>query len=432
MKVATFKKGPDYIDAGWLSSTSGTPCYNLDPFLIGEGRARYSFVTHAQGADVAVIEGNRGLFDGMDAEGTCSTSGVARLIKSPVVLILDCTKATRSMAALVLGSKLMERGLTLGGVVLNQIAGARHERIIRQSIESITGVPVLGALPRMQSIGLPERHMGLTPRDEYPEVAEAIEALARLIEQHADVERIFEVASSAPRLTTKPSDAPPDFALPAAAPRIGVIRDSAFQFYYPENVEELTRAGADVIELSALRMKRLPDIDALYIGGGFPETHAVGLSKNKNFRESLRDAVEAGLPVYAECGGLMYLGSGLTVGDKRYEMAGVLPLEFSMHPKPRAHGYTVVAVSSANPFLKKGTVLHGHEFHYSLAEPESIPKRSRYAYQNKRGGGIREGRDGFIYKNVVASYTHIHALGAPEWVEGMIRAAVKFSKLRKR
>ncbi len=430
MRVAAFKKGPDYIDAGWLSSAASSPCYNLDPFLIGEPRALYSFVSHSQGADIAVIEGNRGLFDGMDAEGTLSTSTLARLIKSPVVLILDCTKATRSMAALVLGSKTLERGLQLGGVVLNNIAGARHERITRQSIESLTGVPVLGAIPRMASIGLPERHMGLTPRDEYPEVSEAIEALARLIETHADVGRIIEIASSAPRIVTKPADAPVQFKQPVAAPRIGVIRDSAFQFYYPENVEELRRAGAEVVELSALTMKRLPPIDALYIGGGFPETHSVGLSKNKNFRAGLRDAVEDGLPVYAECGGLMYLGSGLTVGGRRYEMSGVLPLEFEMHARPAAHGYTVVSVAGANPFLKKGTVLHGHEFHYSAVNPGSIPKGSRYAYRNKRGGGISAGRDGIVYKNVVATYTHLHALGAPEWVEGMIRAALRHMKRR--
>lgn len=429
MKVAPFKKGPDYIDAGWLSSAAASPCYNLDPHLIGERRALYSFISHSHGSDIAVIEGNRGLFDGMDAEGTCSTSGIARLIKSPVVLILDCTKATRSMAALVLGSKLLEKGLRLEGVVLNQIAGARHERITRQSIEAHTGVPVLGAIPRMAAIGLPERHMGLTPRDEYPEVGEAIATLGRLIEQHADVKRILDIASNAQRIAYKPQDEPPPYSAPKIRPRIGVVRDSAFQFYYPENIEELSRAGAEMVEVSAIGMKRLPEgLDALYIGGGFPETHSVGLSRNKTFRASLRDAVEAGLPVYAECGGLMYLGSALIIEGRRHEMSGVLPLEFSMHQRPRAHGYTAVTVSGANPFMKKGTVLNGHEFHYSAAEPTTLPDKARYAYTNTRGRGIADGHDGITYKNVVASYTHIHALGAPQWVEGMIKAAVKFSR----
>jgi cobyrinic acid a,c-diamide synthase len=373
---------------------------------------------------VAVIEGNRGIFDGMDSEGSYSTSRVARTLKAPVILIVDCTKTTRTTAAVLSGIKRFERGLMLGGVVLNMIAGKRHEEITRKSIERYTDIPVLGALPRTKAIHLPERHMGLTPYQEHPEVGKAVGRAADFIRNHMDLARFIKVARSAPGLKAEgPMPSPP------AAPsvRIGVIRDSAFQFYYPENFEELARQGAEIVEVSALTEKALPDIDALYIGGGFPETHAIALSKNLRFRRSLKKAVEAGLPVYAECGGLMYLGASLLLEGKSYPMAGILPVRFTLHRKPQGHGYTVVKAARRNPFYKKGTILRGHEFHYSKAEP-SPRGRPAFAFKMERGEGIMDGMDGICYKNVFATYTHVHALGSPEWADGVIKAALAFRR----
>jgi cobyrinic acid a,c-diamide synthase len=387
-----------------------------------------SFIGHFSNSDIAVIEGNRGLFDGMDAEGSYSTSRVSRILKAPVVLIVDCTKTTRTTAAVLSGAKRFERGLRLGGVVLNMIAGKRHEAVTRESIERHTDIPVLGALPRLGEMHLPERHMGLTPCQEHPEVGKAIERASAVIKEHMDLGRLLEVAHGAPALAA-PAREKPAAQGAAVTARIGVIRDSAFQFYYPENFEELERRGAELVEVSALTEKGLPDIDALYIGGGFPETHAIALSKNLPFRKSLKRAVEAGLPVYAECGGLMYLGASLVLEGRPYPMAGIFPINFTLHRRPQGHGYTIVKVVRKNPFYKTGTVLRGHEFHYSRGEA-AAGERPDLAFSMQRGQGIMDGRDGILHRNVLATYTHIHALGSPEWAEGMIRAALAFRRRR--
>jgi cobyrinic acid a,c-diamide synthase len=424
LTVTPFKKGPDYIDAGWLASAAGSACYNLDPYLIGEDRVLRSFVEHAAGSDVAVVEGNRGLFDGMDAEGSYSTSRVARIIRSPVLLVVDCTKTTRTTAAMVLGAMRFQRGLKLGGVVLNMLGGRRHESVTREAVERSTGVPVLGAIPRLGDAELPERHMGLTPWQEHPDVTSAISRAADIITEYVDLDGVLQLATGAPQLSLP---GPPETASSASQVRIGVIRDSAFQFYYPENLEELRRHGAELLEMSALTERDLPaDMDALYIGGGFPETHAIALAKNKSFMRSLRKSIEQGLPVYAECGGLMYLGSSLKLKGRRYAMAGVLPVDFTMHASPRAHGYTEVKVTGKNPFYPRGTVLRGHEFHYSEVTNTELKKPLALTLAVKRGKGILARKDGLCYRNVFATYTHIHALGATRWAEGMVRAARQF------
>lgn len=421
--VAAFKKGPDYIDAGWLASASGAPCHNLDPYLIGKNRIAASFTTHASGADFAVIEGNRGLFDGMDSSGSMSTSVVARELKTPVVLIVDCTKATRSIAAILKGVENFERGLKLGGFVLNHVAGKRHEAVIRESIEKYLRPPVLGALPRLKDLRMPERHMGLTPQQEHPEVDDAIAWATELVEKHVDIDALIKIAAKAPALSTQAEPALP--APRGKRPRIGVIVDSAFQFYYPENFDSLERRGAELVRLSALTDRALPSLDALYIGGGFPETHAIALSENRSFRRSLKAAAQSGLPVYAECGGLIYMGRKLKMEGKSYPMAGVLPIDFELRRRPQAHGYTALKVSKANPFLKRGLELKGHEFHYSKVTRVDTGDGVSFAYRMLRGEGIADGMDGLMFKNVLATYTHIHALGFPEWAEGMIRAARK-------
>ncbi|MDA8172243.1 MAG: cobyrinate a,c-diamide synthase [Nitrospiraceae bacterium] len=443
LKPLAFKKGPDYIDAAWLAAASGAPCYNLDPFLIGEENILPSYISRAAGADICLIEGNRGIFDGMDLQGSQSTARLAELLKAPVVLVMDASKMTRTAAALVLGIMKFDPGLALGGVVLNQVAGARHEAMLRGSIERYTGLNVLGAIPRFKNQGGPdgggllsERHMGLLAYQEHPEAQGAIETAVRLITKSVDVEGILRIARSAPPIraageSVKTTGRRAATKRSGAGVVIGVLRDSAFQFYYPENLEALEALGAGLKILSPLSEKGpLPDMDALYVGGGFPETHAVELSRNRAFLRALKGRIEQGLPVYAECGGLMYLASHIELNGGRFPMAGVFPFGITLEKRPVAHGYSVARVCAKNAFYPRGAVLRGHEFHYS--NPARLAGKAlpgvEFALKMERGTGIEGGMDGLVYKNVFATYTHTHALGTPEWARGMLAAAKNFRK----
>ncbi len=426
LKVTPFKKGPDYIDAGWLSTAARMPCYNLDPFFLSGEMIMNSFASHAS-TDIAVIEGNRGLHDGMDAGGSCSTAELAKLLRAPVVLVIDCTKMTRTSAAVVLGCMHLDFGVDIKGVVLNQVAGQRHESVVRESIYKYCSLPVLGVIPRLAEDELPERHMGLTPCQEHPDTAKVIALAEEIAAKYLDMDAIADIAMAAePLKTSEAADENLEMSKVAVSVRIGVIRDAAFQFYYPENIEELEKNGAQIIDINALADAGLPDIDALYIGGGFPETNALQLAGNAAFRDSVRTMVERGLPVYAECGGLMFLGQSIVTDGGQYPMAGIFPIIFDMKKKPQAHGYTIVEVDSENPFYPVGTVLRGHEFHYSAVAglPESALRHSAFAL--RRGKGIKDKRDGICYKNVLATYTHVHALGSPAWVTGLISRAEQY------
>ncbi len=426
LKIAPFKKGPDYIDAGWLARASGVPCYNLDLFMMTPDQACQSFIDHTANSRIAVIEGNRGLYDGMDHKGTYSTAELAKLLKTPVVIIIDCTKTTNTIAALVLGCQTMDPDVPIAGVVLNRVATGRQESVIRKAVQEKCSVPVLGAIPRLKNDPFPERHMGLTPYQEHQGIEASIAAVGEIGAQYLDVDGILRVAEGAETLEEALSGQPSAIShgqrITGRGLRIGVIRDSAFQFYYQENFEELEKRGATIVEVSPLREDALPDIDALYIGGGFPETHAIALAGNVSFRESLHRAIEGGLPVYAECGGLMYLGKKLILEGKTYPMVGALPITFGLQKKPLAHGYTVVEVENENPFFEQKRVFKGHEFHYSKVlevEEQGISM----AFHVRRGQGIVDNKDGICYKNVLASYTHLHATGAPEWADGLVRCA---------
>jgi cobyrinic acid a,c-diamide synthase len=428
-KVIPFKKGPDYIDMGWLSRGAGHPCYNFDLFLMSKDQVLSSFALNTKQAEIAVIEGNRGLYDGMDIEGSVSTAELAKLLQSPVVLIVDCTKVTRTVAALVLGCQLFDPDVPIKGVILNRLGGGRHEALIRKSIERFCRLPIVGTIPRLSHINFPGRHLGLVPSQEHPMAEEAIATAAEIVEKYLDLKTLWETAKEASPLEVIPPPIPPPRGGRAReGVRIGVIRDSAFQFYYQENIEALKRAGASLIEFSALTDDLPPAINALYIGGGFPETHAAALSANEKLRQAIKKAAEDGLPIYAECGGLMYLSDELTWEGKTYPMAGVLPISVGVSKKPQGHGYTIIEVDAPNPYFKTGQILHGHEFHYShvlnIAERDGI----YFCFKLKRGHGVINKMDGLCYKNVLATYTHLHALGTREWVDGIINIAAAYKR----
>ncbi len=433
-KVACFKKGPDYIDAAWLAAASGNQCFNLDPFLMAPDTIKASFNYRASGHDVAVIEGNRGLFDGMDLEGSSSTSTLARLLDAPVILVVDCTKSTRTIAALVHGCLTFEPDVPFLGVILNRVAGDRHINMVTKAIEHYTGLPVFGFIPRLRKDPLPMRHLGLTPADEFNGIEPALNQLAEIAEKHIDLDAILDSASKHQHPDRQYQISAQDlFEIEGpiySGLKIGVIKDAAFQFYYPENLEALTLLGAELVYLSAIKDRTIPHIDGLYIGGGFPETQAALLEKNESFRKALLNLINHQLPVYAECGGLMYLGQSILWQNSKYEMVGAIPFDLYMQKKPAGHGYTIMEFQKDTPFYKKGSLVKGHEFHYSRPVPTEKDYASCFSCKLLRGNGFESKLEGFVMKNTFSTYTHIHALGQKEWAKTFLSGVSSVKKSR--
>jgi cobyrinic acid a,c-diamide synthase len=373
-------------------------------------------LAHA-GGDLAIVEGNRGLFDGMDARGSHSTAQLARLIGCPVILVVDTTKVTRTVAALVLGCHALDPQLDLAGVILNRVGTARQESVIRQAMTVEVGLPVLGSIPRIAKQHLPSRHLGLVTAAEHPKAKAAIERIAEVVGDHVDLDALVNIARRAPAL-----EVPGEPATTAKKPvcRIGVLRDSAFSFYYPANLSALERAGAELTFVSPLAGEDLPAVDLLYAGGGFPEEHAAALSENHDLRETLARRIGEGLPVWAECGGLIYLSRALVRDGVEHPMVGALPIVTEHTARPQGHGYVRARVDRQNPFLPSATQIRGHEFHYTRLVGNNTCDT---VLALERGVGVGNQRDGIRATNVVATYTHVHAAGLPDWAPNLVRAA---------
>ncbi len=419
--VVPFKKGPDYIDAGWMKLAAGRNCYNLDPFLMSTESMQASFLSHAEGADLVVLEGNRGLYDGVNVEGGYSTAELSLTLKLPVLLVVNCTKTTRTVAAMVLGCMKLDERIDIRGVVLNQIGTKRHQALVTQAVEKYTGLPVLGALPRMKRDIFPMRHLGVTPIQEYEGSEEAMQLLVETATEHLDLERIQDIMAP---IVLKKNTLLRQAEKSKKNLRVGVFMDAAFQFYYSDNLEALENAGAELIGIDAMEAEELPELDGLYIGGGFPETSPRELAANTSFRHSVKKAAENGLPIYAECGGLIYLGESVELDGVVYPLAGVFPIRFGMSTKPQAHGYSIFEVEKDNPFYEKGMEIKGHEFRYSTIL-EWTGNSEELVLKMKRGVGFSRGREGLTMNNVLALYTHVHAMGSPEWVAGFIKCCRK-------
>lgn len=417
LTVLPAKKGPDFIDPAWLEIAAGRPCRTLDTYLM-DAAGLDAALAPAAGADLLVVEGNRGLFDGLDADGTHSTAELAKRLRAPVVLVVDATKTTRTLAAMVLGCRTLDPDLELAGVILNRVGSARHARVATAAIEGHAHVPVLGAIPRLEGDDpMPGRHLGLVTAVENPRREEAVERAARAVSEHLDLGPILASAESAPPLELRPMASPPA----GASYRVGVFTDPAFSFYYPDNLERLEAGGAVLVPVEPGRDETLAPVDAVYIGGGFPEVHVARLAANRSFAEALRRQVEGGLPVYAECGGLMYLARSLRVDGVCHPMAGVLDVEVDHTSRPRGHGYVRATVDRSNPFAPAGAVRTGHEFHYSHVTGGNDVDRT--VLRLDRGVGIADGRDGIVRGSVWASYLHVHALGQPDWSDGLTALA---------
>ncbi len=412
LKVQPFKKGPDYIDTGWLSAATKTQCRNLDLFMMGEDGVKNLFKTANHGADISIIEGNTGLYDSIDIEGKNSTANLARVLNAPVILVVDTARMTRSIAALINGYVNFEPDINITAVILNNVSGQRHEAKLRAAIEKYSNVEVLGCIPRNPLLNIPERHLGLIPQIEKSEFIPAIENIGNIVEENVDIDRIIEISRNAPPISTIMPDLQLVTCNLSLKVKIGVAMDRAFSFYYMENLEALKNAGAEIIYFNAIEDRYLPDVDALYIGGGFPEVFMDELEGNESLRRDIKNAVEDDMPVYAECGGLMYLSRSITWNGKTRKMVGAIPCDTEMTKRLQAHGYVILQDKN------NGSEIRGHEFHYSRVR--NLGNVS-FLYNVIRGKGIDGRHDGIVYKNVIASYSHIHTMGAQQWAEDFIK-----------
>jgi len=420
--VQPFKKGPDYIDPSWLTAAAGRSCRNIDAFLVAEEMWLTSFRQACRGADLALVEGAMGLYDSLDSEGRGSTAHMARLLQAPVILVVNTARMARSIAAMVMGYQKFEPETDIAGVILNNVSGSRHEHKLRTAVEHYCGIPVLGGIPRDDNINIPQRHLGITPYREAKDTTLIIDRIRHRIEEHLDLPGILAIARRAGGSNEADEVAQ---TRKVAAVRIGIMLDKVFTFYYPENLEALTQAGADLVFIDSLQDQRLPDIDGLYLGGGFPELFLEELEANHSLRRDIAQAIEDGLPVYAECAGLMYLCRGIHWHDKRHEMVGVIHNEVEICQKPQGHGYVEVEVTGQNPLFPIGLTMRGHEFHYSrLSQSTGL----KFAYGMRRGHGVDGKVDAIVYKNVLASYTHLHASGVPQWAEAFVSLALREQK----
>ncbi len=437
--VQSFKKGPDYIDPYWLAQATGRHCYNLDFYTMERGEILSLMHSKTDDADISLIEGNKGLYDGLDLDGSNSNAALATLTSTPVILVLNARGMTRGIAPLILGYQAFDKNVSIKGVILNRLGGSRHEAKLRSVIEHYTDVSVVGAIHNDDRFDIDERHLGLVPGHEDSFSTKKIELLADAITDQVNLDAVLTIANQASELPsveirtkTKASKQDKDI-------KLGLVRCSAFGFYYPDDLLALQDAGAELIEIDPCHQTELPDIDALFIGGGFPETHMNELEANKNLRTAIKSAIDNGLPCYAECGGLMYLARSIEWNHDNYreirQMVGCINADIIMEKTPQGRGYVQLEETENSPWptLKssggsgtdgdtiKRPVISAHEFHYSRFK--SIDKNVQFAYSVKRGTGINGKSDGYIYKNLLACYTHQRNTWNNPWAQRFINFA---------
>ena len=430
--VQSFKKGPDYIDPMWLKLASGTECYNLDPYLMGAEVCLDSFVRHGTKSGVALIEGNHGLHDGMSLDGFDSSAGLANMLQTPVLLVINSRGIGRGAAAVVTGMQKMQPEPNIVGVILNQVRSARQQEKQKAAIERFCGIPVVGSIPIDEAVTIPERHLGLTTVDEMETARGIISRAGELVARHCDMGAIKSMFKGI-QLNTDFQDRKPLLPIHASV-KIGIFHDPTFCFYYPENLEALRENGAELVFIDSLCDNSLPDLDGLYIGGGFPESFFEELSANRKMLLEVKERVRSGLPVYAECGGLIYLCETAYFKGKKYPLAGVLPFEIGYQRNPVGYGYLSLKSRCQSRWFDEGALVKAHEFHYSKPLRASVTKPSlstttstdRYQFNVIRGYGIDGKQDGILHKNIFASFAHLHAVVNPQWARGFVELATEY------
>jgi len=419
LHVQSFKKGPDYIDPLWLTAASGHSCHNLDFNTMSYNEIIQTVQHYGQDADISLIEANKGLYDGLSLDGSDNNAAIAKLICSPVILVIDTRGITRGIAPLLMGYQQFDRDVNIAGVILNRVGGTRHAGKLQQSVEHYTDLKVLGAVQNNPEMEIEERHLGLMPSNESGESDKQIARIRDLVAEQVDLDGVLGVAENADMkvleagLSFSKKENPNPI-------RIGICQDPAFGFYYPGDIEALQQSGAQIVPINTLTDPVLPEINGLFIGGGFPETQMHQLAANQSLRKSIHNAIENGLPTYAECGGLMYLSRSLSWNGEQANMVGIIPGDIVMHKKPQGRGYVKLQETPEMPWPggDSGHIINAHEFHYSGLENLTI--KGRFAYRMLRGTGIDGEHDGWVYKNLLASYTHMRHTGQFPWAHRFV------------
>ncbi|MFV2005152.1 MAG: cobyrinate a,c-diamide synthase [Gammaproteobacteria bacterium] len=436
LTIQSFKKGPDYIDPYWLAQATGRDCYNLDFYTMEREEILSLMQSQSQDADITLIEGNKGLYDGLDLDGSNSNAALATLTQTPVILVLNARGMTRGIAPLILGYQAFDKNVSIKGVILNRLGGSRHESKLRNVIEHYTDVDVVGAIHNDKRFDIDERHLGLVPGHEDPFCEQKIRLLADVVSEQVDLDAVLTIADSAPAISATVVDhaaakirsVSSDSNKPDI--RLGLIRCSAFGFYYPDDLKALRAAGAELIEIDPCKDSVFPDVDALFIGGGFPETHMHELEANVNMRTAIKTAIDNGLPAYAECGGLMYLSRSIEWPQDGHRdkcaMVGCIDADIIMEKRPQGRGYVQLLETGNHPWPAASDadatappqIINAHEFHYSRFK--SVAKDVKFAFQVKRGAGINGKSDGYLYKNLLANYTHQRNTKNNPWAKRFI------------
>ncbi len=420
--VQPFKKGPDYIDPMWLGRASGRACHNLDFYTMGRDEIIHTVNHYSHSADISVIEGNKGLYDGLDLDGSNSNAALASLLHAPVILVLDARGMTRGIAPLILGYQAFDPDIQIAGVILNQLGGSRHESKLHSVIEHYTDVKVVGSVYKNPDLSIEERHLGLMPSNEDNSADIKIHQIRDIVKEQVDLDLLRSIADAAPALPT--CEYTKQEVIQVRSPlKIGVVQNDAFGFYYPGDLEAIEATGAELVAIDTIRDQQLPEIDALFIGGGFPETRIAELESNSAIRKQIRQSLENGLPCYAECGGLMYLTRRLDWQGQSGEMVGFVPADCVMHATPQGRGYIKLEATDLHPWTNylpaTDSIISGHEFHYSALE--NLDPDIEFAYRVKRGHGIDGQSDGIIIKNTLACYAHLRDTASNHWAQRFVQ-----------
>ncbi|MGX7038586.1 cobyrinate a,c-diamide synthase [Vagococcus fessus] len=425
--VQPFKVGPDYIDTAYHTKVTGNKSRNLDSFLIqSDDILNYLFEKEARSSDISIIEGVMGLYDGLGIDkDNCSTASLAKKIKAPVILVIDGKATSTSVAAIVKGFSEFDSDLDIAGVVLNKLASENHYQLVKQSIEKYTDVPVLGYLGKNAMLSLPSRQLGLVPQNEIEGLEKEIELLGEKVRKTIDLDKLLEisVSNNLNSQTLNKETVKKYYSKIETPVKIAYALDDAFNFYYEDNLELMKKKGIELIPFSPMYDQKLPEADAYYIGGGYPEEFAKELAENKIIREELLRKSQKDVPIYAECGGLMYLGSYLKIQDKKYEMVGVFDGFSEMTPSLKRFGYCQGVSTIDTPVIPQNLIVYGHEFHHSIFETSELPIMNMEKWRD--GKKIKTWQGGYLKNNTFASYLHLHFFQNSQLIDHFIRKAVE-------